>query len=220
MPPRRLTRQESQARTRERLLDAASKQFARRGLEQTTIAQVAEAAGYTKGAFYANFKNKDELCLAMLDRRFEDYLERFDGLLATDQSPEQRARVAGEDLGRLVEADPEWQRLSFEFAVYAMRNGRFRRELVARHEALRERIAEIFRARAKEMGIDAPMSIDEIVLMTFAMANGVALGQLLEPERYSGGLHGGMLAVFFRGLRALAEEGAVSKSSGRGAERG
>jgi AcrR family transcriptional regulator len=205
MSPPRLTRKESQARTRERLIQSAAKAFAKHGLEQTSVERVAEGAGYTKGAFYANFKSKEELCLTMLERRFDAYLEQFDRLLATDEQPEERARRAGDHFSGLVEADPQWQRLSFEFAVYAMRNEGFRRELVARYRSLRERIAEVFRVRAEEMNVEPPIPLERLVLMTFAMSNGAALGKLLEPETFSDELYGSMLTILFTGLRALVE---------------
>ena len=59
--PRRLTHKERRAETRRCLMASAARAFARHGLDRTSIDQVAEDAGYTKGAFYANFKNKKEL---------------------------------------------------------------------------------------------------------------------------------------------------------------
>jgi AcrR family transcriptional regulator len=63
----RLTRAQRRQQTRARLLEAAGQVFARRGFHAATLDEVAEAAGYTKGAVYANFANKDGLFLALLD---------------------------------------------------------------------------------------------------------------------------------------------------------
>ncbi|MDQ3789200.1 MAG: TetR/AcrR family transcriptional regulator, partial [Actinomycetota bacterium] len=70
MPARvkRLSRTESVALTRARLLDAAEEVFAEHGFGRTTLEQIAERAGYTRGAVYANFTSKDDLFLAVLDR--------------------------------------------------------------------------------------------------------------------------------------------------------
>lgn len=70
-------------------------------------------------------------------------------MLAGDASPEEQTRQAASDFMAQVEAEPEWQRLFFEFAVYASRNEGFRRERVARYRALRERIAELLERRAR-----------------------------------------------------------------------
>jgi AcrR family transcriptional regulator len=201
----RLTRKEKQAHTRSCLMQSAAKIFARRGLQQASIDEVAEDAGFTKGAFYANFKSKEEMFLVMLDERFAERLEEIDRVVATEAEPEAQARQAGTNFSRYVGADPEWQRLFFEFTAYAARNEEFREELVTRYRALRGRIAKTYGKRAQELGVISPVPLEDVSLMTFAMANGVALEKLLEPEAVPDELYGTMLMIFFAGLRALAE---------------
>ncbi len=203
--PHRLTRKEKQARTRSCLMESAARVFARRGLQQASIDEVAEDAGFTKGAFYANFKSKEELFLAMLDERFAGRLEEIERATATEAEPEEQARQAGADFTKYISADPEWQRLFFEFAAYAARNDDFRQELVTRYRALRERITDSYRRRADQLGVTPPVPLEELSLMTFAMANGVALEKLLEPDSVSDDLYGTMLLIFFTGVRALLD---------------
>ncbi len=206
--PRRLTRKEQQAHTRSCLMKSAAKIFARRGLQNASIDEVAEDAGFTKGAFYANFKSKEELFLAMLDERFAARLREIDSAVASGESPEAQARQAGEDFVRFLRADSEWQRLFFEFAAYAARNEEFREELVTRYRALRDRITQILERRCEELGLEPPVPLDQVALMTFAMANGIALESLLEPDAVSEDLYGSMLAVFFTGMRTMAQSSA------------
>jgi AcrR family transcriptional regulator len=207
-PRRRLTRKESQARTRSSLMGSAARLFAERGLERTSIDDLAEAAGYTKGAFYANFRNKEELFLAMLDERFAQRLESLDRIMASDHDVEEQAREGGADFMRYIRADPDWQRLFFEFAAYASRNDEFRTALLERYRSLRARIVELYEVRAQRLGVETPIPFETVALMTFAMANGVALEQLLEPDLVDEQLFATMLMVFFAGLRALSETGA------------
>jgi AcrR family transcriptional regulator len=202
---RRLTRKEKQAHTRSCLMKSAAKVFARRGLQQASIDEVTEDAGFTKGAFYANFKSKEELFLAMLDERFAARLQEIDAAAASDEQPEVQAQQAGADFARFLAADRNWQRLFFEFAAYAARNEEFREELVTRHRALRGRIAALYGRRAEELEMTPPIPVEQVALMTFAMAHGVALEKLLEPEAVPDELFGTMLLVFFTGLRTLAE---------------
>ena len=83
-----------------------------------------------------------------------------------------------------------------------------------RYRALRERIAERLRAAApSELGIEPPVPLEQIALMTFAMANGFALEQLLEPEAVPDDLFGEMMVTFFTGLRARA--GVPPRPAGR-----
>jgi AcrR family transcriptional regulator len=167
---------------------------------------VAEDAGYTKGAFYANFASKDELFLAMLDERFEERIAEVQRAAEEESEIQDSVRRAGADFNRYVATDPSWQRLFFEFTAYAAREEAFRRELVARYRRLRERIAEVYERWASDQGVKPPIPVDQIALMTFAMANGMALERLLEPEAVSDELYPAMLGVFFTGLASMVEE--------------
>ncbi len=64
--PQRLTRAQSKARTRQQLLDAAAKVFARKGFAGASVEEIAETAGYTVGALYSNFESKDQLLVELL----------------------------------------------------------------------------------------------------------------------------------------------------------
>jgi hypothetical protein len=142
----------------------------------------------------------------MLDDRFAAHLERVERLLETDAEPEEQARAGGAEFVRFISADREWERLFFEFAAYAARNEPFRRELVARYRTLRARLSEAYARRAQALGLDAPVPYDQLALMTFAMSNGIAFEKLLEPDVVPDELHPTMMAIFFTGLRTLAEQ--------------
>ncbi|HVW52169.1 MAG TPA: TetR family transcriptional regulator [Trinickia sp.] len=68
MKVKRLTHEERRLQTRERLLEAAQALFVKRGFPSTSLEEVAEAAGYTRGAFYSNFNNKTDLLMETLRR--------------------------------------------------------------------------------------------------------------------------------------------------------
>jgi len=199
----RLTRKEKQAHTRTCLMQAAARVFARKGLQHSSIDEVAEDAGFTKGAFYANFKNKEELFLAMLDERFSRRLEEIEEVIDDEGTATEKARRAGDDFAEMVASDLEWQRLFFEFQAYAARNDDFRQELVTRYRALQNRVADALSARFEQYGVESPLPFDEMAMMMCAMGNGYALEKLLEPEAVSVDLYGRMLMVFFAGMAAL-----------------
>ncbi len=200
----RLTRKEKQAQTRECLMHSAATVFARRGLQQASIDEVAEEAGFTKGAFYANFKSKEELFLAMLDERFSKRIEDIERVIASEGSTEEKARRAGQDFAHTLRADPEWERLFFEFTAYAARDEDFREELVIRYRTMRNRIAAAFAAYEHKDDDEGTISFDDVALITSMMANGFALEKLLEGDDVPDEIYGTMLTVFFAGLEALA----------------
>jgi AcrR family transcriptional regulator len=74
---RRLTREQSHARTRERLLAAARAEIARKGVAEASVRSISDAAGYTQGAFYSCFDRKETLLLHLLEEQFDSVLDRF-----------------------------------------------------------------------------------------------------------------------------------------------
>ncbi len=63
---RRLTQAERSARTRAALLESAARGLSRYGYGNLVLEQVAREAGYTRGALYHQFKDKEDLALAVL----------------------------------------------------------------------------------------------------------------------------------------------------------
>lgn len=200
----RLTRKEQQARTRSTLLASAARILACKGLHRASIDDIAVDAGFTKGAFYANFKSKEELFLVMLDEHFAERLAAVERITADGGALSEQARRAGDDFIDALRGDEEWCRLFIEFASHASRHEDFRREFVARSRTLRDGIAAIFERRAAELGIALPIPPQVIAQMTFAMAHGVAVEQLLDPDSTPDDLFGRMLELFFAGVGAGA----------------
>src|SRR2546421_9894087 len=67
--------------TREKLFEAAARVFEEQGIGGASIEAGAAAAGFTRGAFYSNFKSKDELIIAMLEDHVEQSIRRIRDLL-------------------------------------------------------------------------------------------------------------------------------------------
>jgi len=65
----RLTRAEKRAETRQALIDAAARVFAARGFAGASVEEIAAEAGFTRGAFYSNFRTKEELFAELLQQR-------------------------------------------------------------------------------------------------------------------------------------------------------
>jgi AcrR family transcriptional regulator len=205
----RLTRKQRQEHTRRCLLEAAGRVFARRGLVQASVDEVAADAGFTKGAVYANFGSKEELFLAMLDARFAARLEEMDRVLSTDAPLEAQAREAGRDFVTHLAGDPEWQQLFFEAALHASRNEAFRGKLQERYAEMRSRMATLLEARAAAVGFDPGVSFEQLATMIFAMANGVAFERLVEPAAVGEDLFSSMLELFTVGAASRQLDGIV-----------
>ncbi len=128
--------------TREALVASARDVFAQRGFHAASLEEIAEAAGFTRGAVYSNFENKEELFFAVLDRHIELQLAAFDALFEDSGGP---AAAADEDIARVwrqltAGSDPQWVALSLEFRLYALRNPEIRDRFLTRYHGYRDRI--------------------------------------------------------------------------------
>jgi AcrR family transcriptional regulator len=197
------TRKERQADTRISLLRSAARLFTKRGMEGTSVEEIAADAGYTKGAFYANFKSKEELFLTMLDEHFAAEIERMDRALAGSGDPGEEARHAAADFTQYVFADSEWPTLYFQFAAQAARDEEFREELATRSRAMRAKMAEILRRWSADFTAEPPLPLDDLAAMIDFMASGFILERTVDPEIREE-MFATMTGVFVLGVQAMA----------------
>jgi hypothetical protein len=78
------SRAEKKAETRQRLLDAAGRVFARRSFHGASVDEIAEEAGFSKGAVYSNFASKEDLFLALLERRIDERIKEIARVVESD----------------------------------------------------------------------------------------------------------------------------------------
>jgi AcrR family transcriptional regulator len=199
-----LTRKEKQAKTRSALLKSAAKLICRKGITDASVDDMASDAGYTKGAFYANFKSKEELFLTMLDEHFAAEIERMDRALAGSGDPGEEARHAAADFTQYVFADSEWPTLYFQFAAQAARDEEFREELATRSRAMRAKMAEILRRWSADFTAEPPLPLDDLAAMIDFMASGFILERTVDPD-IPEEMFATMMGVFVLGVRAMAE---------------
>ena len=205
MSPRRLTRAEQREKTRSGLVEAATKVFSRCGYDKASLDQVAEEAGFTKGAVYSNFKGKEDLFLATIDAHFEQRLEAIKRVLAEEPPAQGTAHAAGMDFMDQLNRDPEYFALFFEFWAYAQRNPAVKRKFLPRVQRFRSALAELFDAKS-EKGIEIPIPTDQLAAMVIAMAAGVAMERELDPKSVPDDTYALMLQFFFRGMFAVEED--------------
>jgi AcrR family transcriptional regulator len=177
----RLTRAESQARTRTQLLRTARDLFLRDGYLATSLDKVADAAGFSKGAVYSNFRNKDELCLAVLDEIRAERAGEITGLLLASTTEERLRRF--EEWAERVIGDPQWTTLEFEFAVHAHRDPHLRREMADRITAVGQVVESAVAGlsdRATEHGA-TPMAAGEAAVALLCLGVGMGLFRSIDP---------------------------------------
>ena len=208
----RLTRAEQREKTRTCLVEAAAKVFSRRGYDKASLDEVAEEAGFTKGAVYSNFKGKEDLFLATIDAHFEQRLESVKRVMKEEPDERGTAHAAGMDFMNQLNADPEYFSLFFEFWAYAQRNPAVKKKFLPRVQRFRSALAQVFEAKSKD-GLELPMPSEHLAGMLIAMAAGVAMERELDPKSVPDDMYARMLQYFFAGMFAVEEEPAGSAAA-------
>lgn len=172
----------TRADTRARLLKAAGTVFAERGYDRASLDDVALAAGLTKGAVYSSFASKDELLYALMRERIHERLE-----LVTEAA-ERHANVrditdqAARGLAELISSQAEWHLLFIEFWARAVRDPELRDEFARERRTARAVLASLLEEQAATAGVELPAPAEQLAVAVLALANGIAIEHLADPE--------------------------------------
>jgi AcrR family transcriptional regulator len=184
-PPRRLSRKEKQAETRQLLLGAAERVFLRRGLQGSSVEEIAAEAGFTRGAFYSNFDSKDELFVELLqDRVYRQYAAMAEQAKEQPGTPRDRLRWGIErvrDVQR-AEGGNVLFRLWLECLTQAARDEEFRKLAATFWSGNRGVLAEQTKATFEEIGRKPPLPPKQIATAMIALDVGLAVQHLVDPD--------------------------------------
>ena len=168
--------------TCEKLFEAAARVFEEQGIGSGSIEAIAAAAGFSRGAFYSNFKSKDELIIAMLEdhveqtvRRNLDLLARHSNLADFIDALKTMDRSRQDPLGRSP-------LLHMEMILFVARAEKRRPELAKRLRARRKLIADIVETTAKNNGRNAVLNPTWTGAILLALEDGFRLHRLIDPE--------------------------------------
>jgi len=170
----RLSRTEQTEQNRERVLDAARRVFLARGFHTATLDQIAEEAGFSKGAIYSQFESKADVFLTLLERRIEErgakqarFAARLHGVEAFEALQTEIARIS-----RL---EPEWRLVVLEFRVFAARDKALNRRYAELHRRTIEGVAALLRLLYERSGVAPPAPLDLLAANLIAHENGWGL---------------------------------------------
>jgi AcrR family transcriptional regulator len=177
----RITRKESHAQTRERLVETAHRLFLADGYNATSLDKVAAEAGFSKGAVYSNFATKHELGLAVLDvLHMERALSLADAVLAAE-SVEDRldafSRWAEANIG-----DVGWTVLEVEFATSNRHVSGVNGALASRRRELTAAIADLIEQQAADLGLELPLRAETAAIQLLSLGIGLGVQRAFDPE--------------------------------------
>ncbi|HEX9684168.1 MAG TPA: TetR/AcrR family transcriptional regulator [Acidimicrobiales bacterium] len=191
----RMTRDEKRAQTRERLLEAAATVFARQGYAAASLDEIADAAGYSKGAIYSNYHSKEALFLAVLERHDAEQTASLGATLRVGGTLEERLASLGRWFRHQLDEEQDWALLSFEFTMYAARNPELAKALTERSRVFRTSVIGLVEGQASELGIDLPAPAHRIADMVLALGTGISVHRLTDTSVGGDGLFADAVAL-------------------------
>jgi AcrR family transcriptional regulator len=178
-PARRVTRRRIE--TRARLLSGAREVFAEEGVHGASVEDICDRAGFTRGAFYSNFADKDELVLALFADDRAALLERLRAVLA--DPPGDVVALMSAVMDQLEVGDPHrWFVTRTEMTLHALRTPSVGSSLVEDRAAFRGIVAEAVAEALARTGRTLDMPVELLVRTVEALHDGATAQSLLEPD--------------------------------------
>jgi AcrR family transcriptional regulator len=178
-----MTQERRRQRTRDLLLDAAKDVFARRGFEGASLEEIAESAGYTRGAIYKHFSSKEELFLAVNKRWNEGFLQTFaDSIDPAIPLEDLDLAAIAKQWHAMQYSDPHDFALGFEFNLFVLRHPETREVVAEQRLELARMIAQFIDEQAERIGETMRMQSLTIARLALACSDGLQLATFLDQN--------------------------------------
>jgi len=190
-------------------LEAGETVFLRRGLEGASTEEISAEAGYTRGAFYSNFKSKDELFIALLHSRVYDrFAELAKESAQQPGTPREQIRWGAERLAKMQrEEEGSWLfRLWLECLTRAARDEAFRELVATFWSGNRALVAGQIGTTFKQAGRKPPVPPDQIATAMVALDVGLAVQHLVDPDAVSLDLYVPLFDLLFGRLLDASDD--------------
>jgi len=209
----RMTREQSKANTRERLLAAARSAFASSGFHGASVEEIASLAGFSTGALYSNFDGKEDLFLVLMEREIDEHAREIAEAVGERSSVSERATGGARRWMTMIEREPELLLLFMEFWAYGVRDASVRPKVAARFAQVRRLLTKLIEDSVREFDLELALPAEQLAVVVDALADGIARQRLADPAAVPDELMGSVLALLFEGATRPAGGKAASSRS-------
>jgi len=182
--------------TRRKLLDAAKRIFAQDGFEAARLEDIAARAGYTRGAFYANFESKEDIFFALFEEWVCERIESVTIAMRKHSDPVEKLAALRTHYAKLA-TDRSLVLISMEFKLFALRHPEAHARLRSKHRRVRAYFGELFSELMRELDKKIPIGYPAASACLGAVAQGLLLEHLIDPKTLSDADIGHALGQFF-----------------------
>ena len=170
--------------------------FAKDGFEAARLEDIAAGAGYTRGAFYANFKGKEDIFFALFEEWVGERIDSFTDAIRCHSDPAEKLAAMRTHYAELAK-DRRLVLISMEFKLFAMRHPEAHARLRSRHRRIRASFGALFSEIMGALGRTIPIDYPAASACLGAVSQGLMLEQLLDPKTLSEGDVREVLGLFF-----------------------
>lgn len=191
--------QQKTAATRKALLKAAKAVFIRDGFAASRIEDIAAEAGRSRGAFYANFKCKEDVFFALVEEELSEKERRGVEIISKGRTLAERQELGKKFFIDSVLSDPSSILLRLEFKLYAIRRPQIHKRLAEAERKLKQRLnfEALGRLLSPEEGTHTPVPDEQMRTGLEALVDGIGLALSFDPERISEGFASKCLGLWF-----------------------
>jgi AcrR family transcriptional regulator len=176
---KRLTHAESKAQTQRRLIAAGREHFLRYGFSKSSAEKITKRAGYTRGALYSNFGDKEGLFLAVIREMRDKSMAGFSKLV-TETSGDKLLQAIRQGNVNLL-STPEFM-LRLEFELECLRNKSLRQRYVELENEILIESRELLRSMQEKCDIGSTFDPQDFIASLWSFQRGLVITQLLlEP---------------------------------------
>jgi AcrR family transcriptional regulator len=208
-----MTREQSKAITRERLLAAARSVFARSGFHGASVEEIASMAGFSTGALYSNFDGKEDLFLVLMEREIDEHAREISEAVRERASVSERATGGARQWMAVIEREPDLLLLLMEFWAYGVRDAEIRPKVAAQFAHVREVLTKLIAESVREFDLVLDIPAEQLAVAIDALADGMARQKLTDPDAVPDELMGRVLALLLAGATRPAQ--GTGRRSGR-----
>ena len=165
----RMTREQSRANTRERLLSAARSVFARSGFHGASVEEIASEAGFSTGALYSNFEGKEDLFLVLMEREIDEHAREIARAVTEQVSISDRATGGARQWMTMIEREPELLLLFMEFWAYGVRDGEMRPKVAARFAQMRQVLTRLIADGVRDFDLELAIPAEQLAIAIDAL---------------------------------------------------
>ncbi|MFE6687624.1 TetR/AcrR family transcriptional regulator [Streptomyces sp. NPDC057743] len=165
--------------TRAALTESAWALFTEKGFHATSISDIVERAGLTRGAFYSNYRDKEELFLTLYDTHTDRLLAELKDAAEHPEAGKHPLVQLQERIAGRTRQERQWFLVSMEFTLHAARNPAVAEQLAVHEERLTAGLTEVLSAALARTGALPAVPAEELTRLLVALFEGLTAQRLI-----------------------------------------